>query len=95
MSSKGTDLVNHPNPYRECVDCIVYVQLRQPVLAPAMAAVKRVTGETSRQILDRYMGGVHDRHLAGLPILPGQAAPSRLAGRFAALMAHVNPEVGA
>lgn len=62
------------NEYRLCHDCIIYIQVRQPVLAPAMAATKRVTGETSRQILDRYMGGVHDRHLAGFHILPAVTA---------------------
>jgi hypothetical protein len=78
------------NEYRLCGDCVHYIQVRRDVLIPAFVARKRVTGETSREILDRFMDGVHARHLAGLPIL-SPTTVSRLAGRFAALMAQVNP----
>jgi hypothetical protein len=51
--------------YRNCPDCTAYAERRMPVLAPAMAETLAKTGETSQQILDRYMTGVHERHLAG------------------------------
>lgn len=55
--------------YRNCPDCIQYAEVRRPVVVPAMAERRSETGETSEQILDRFMGGVHARHLSGLPIL--------------------------
>jgi hypothetical protein len=60
--------------YRNCPDCIAYGEARMTVVVPAMAERRAETGETSQQILDRYMGGVHQRHLAGLPILTERAA---------------------
>jgi len=60
--------------YRNCYDCITYAEARMSVVVPAMAERREETGETAQQILDRYMTGVHARHLAGLPILSGSAA---------------------
>jgi hypothetical protein len=74
------------NAYSECSDCIDYMAVRQRVVMPAMGRRMIDTGETARQILDRFMAGVHERHLAGLPILP----PPRIGSRFAALMAAVH-----
>ena len=59
--------------YRNCSDCIEYAEVRRPAIVPAMHHHRQVTGETSEQILDRFMRGVHQRHLAGLPILPAEA----------------------
>lgn len=59
--------------YYDCTKCLVYMAERQGVVIPAMAERRAETGETSQQILDRYMTGVHDRHLSGLPILPVSA----------------------
>lgn len=72
--------------YRVCPACIGYAQVRQPVIVPAMAARAQVTGETTIEILDRFMGGVHDRHLAGLPIMP------RVAERKCAECPHVRAD---
>jgi len=58
--------------YVTCPSCIEYAQIRQSVLAPAFVARKRQTGESTQQILDRFMTGVHARHLDGLPILPSE-----------------------
>ena len=60
--------------YRTCQTCIEYAEVRRPVIVPALVDRSVETGETSEQILDRFMGGVHERHLSGLPILPGGAA---------------------
>ena len=62
---------NDYRTYRTCAECIAYAEARSDVVIPAMAARREETGETSVQILDRYMGGVHARHLSGLPILGG------------------------
>ena len=61
-------------PYRLCSTCIEYAEERMPLLTQPMADRRAETGETSVQILDRYMTGVHARHLSGLPILPERAA---------------------
>jgi hypothetical protein len=60
--------------YQTCTDCIDYMEARHAVIVPALAERREETGETAQQILDRYMGGVHDRLLAGFPILSGGAA---------------------
>ena len=58
-----------PTPtYQDCPTCIGYAEDRRPVLVPALADRRAVTGESSQEILDRYMSGVHDRHLAGLSL---------------------------
>jgi hypothetical protein len=54
--------------FHDCPTCIAYSSRRLPVLAPAMARRLRDTGETSAEILTRYMTGVHDRHVAGLSL---------------------------
>lgn len=59
----------HPD-YEDCRDCFVYGQRRMEVLIPALHERRIQTGETAQQILDRFMTGVHSRHLSGLPILP-------------------------
>jgi hypothetical protein len=76
------------NAYQECEHCIIYMTVRRPVLLPAMARVIAKTGETGQEILDRYMAGVHKRHLAGLPIMPRKTNP--MLGRVAALMATIH-----
>lgn len=58
--------------YHTCPACIEYGEVRFSVLTPALAKRSDETGETAQQILDRYMSGVHDRHLSGLPILPSK-----------------------
>jgi hypothetical protein len=60
--------------YVTCPDCIEYGSVRFSILTAALAVRSQQTGETSQQILDRYMDGVHQRHLSGLPILPGRDA---------------------
>lgn len=59
--------MNHPE-YEDCRDCFLYGQRRMSVLIPAMHEQRMKTGETARQILDRYMTGVHARHLSGLSL---------------------------
>ena len=54
--------------YNTCLTCMGYAIDRFDVLAPALAEHRAVTGETSQQILDRYMAGVHERHLSGLSL---------------------------
>jgi hypothetical protein len=54
--------------YMACVTCIEYAEGRTPVLIPAMHERRMETGETSQQILDRYMTGVHKRHMNGLSL---------------------------
>lgn len=54
--------------YTTCITCIDYMERRKAVLLPAFVMHKAETGETSQQILDRYMGGVHDRHLTGFSL---------------------------
>ena len=54
--------------YTTCTTCITYAEGRQSVLAQALADQCAATDETSQEILDRYMGGVHDRHLSGLSL---------------------------
>lgn len=59
--------------FENCPDCIEYAEARVSVLTPAFVERREVTGETAQQIIDRYMSGVHTRHLAGLPILEESA----------------------
>lgn len=54
--------------YEICPECMIYASGRTGVLPRAMAAVRTETGETSKEILDRYMTGVHERHLSGLSL---------------------------
>jgi hypothetical protein len=58
----------------DCQQCRDYADVRTLVLVPAMAERCEETGETPKQIADRFMLGVHARHLAGLPIMPGGAS---------------------
>lgn len=53
-----------------CPTCTRYAEKRMTVLVPAMAEHCQRTGEDPTRCLNRYMSGVHNRHLAGLPILP-------------------------
>jgi len=50
-------------PYMTCRGCGAYLRRRAAVLGPAMAAVLDRTGENAEKLLDRYMTGVHARHL--------------------------------
>lgn len=61
-------------PYKSCNRCSLYGIARADVLAPAFADRILHHGETYPEVLDRLMIGVHARHLAGLPILPGEVA---------------------
>lgn len=54
--------------YVNCEICITYAEGRITVLPQAIVAEKAKTGESSQEVLDRYMTGVHDRHLAGLSL---------------------------
>ena len=54
--------------YNTCLTCMGYTNGRFGVLVPALAEHRAVTGETSQQILDRYMAGIHERHLSGLSL---------------------------
>ena len=54
--------------YVNCATCITYAEGRTTVLPQALADERAKTGETSREILDRYMGAVHERHLSGLSL---------------------------
>jgi hypothetical protein len=60
--------------HRSCAECLEYLDVRQPVLVPAIAEVSGPVPLAALAVLDRYMAGVHVRHLSGLPILPGDAA---------------------
>lgn len=60
-------------PFHTCPTCQEYGLARQPVLVPAMREQCDRSGETPDEVLVRYMTGVHQRHLAGLPIMPGQS----------------------
>lgn len=51
--------------YESCEKCQGYAARRQKVLVPAMVATRRRTGESTQEVIDRFMGGVHARHLAG------------------------------
>lgn len=64
-------LVHDTPDYETCPDCIGYAVRRLPAILDAMATETERTGETARQIIDRYMTGVHDRHLAGKDIRHG------------------------
>jgi hypothetical protein len=63
-----------PAHINACLACRGYAILRSHVVAPALLARRLETGETNTEIVTRYMIGVHDRHLAGLPILPESAS---------------------
>lgn len=56
-------------PYASCAACMSYAAARRPVLAPAFADTSLRTGEDPVALIDRYMTGVHQRHLDGLPLL--------------------------
>lgn len=57
--------MNGREPWESCVPCLAYATRRRSVLSPAMAVAAIKNGESSAEIVDRYMGGVHARHLAG------------------------------
>lgn len=61
-------------PYKACHQCTRYMISRRAALAPAMAEVVIETGESPREVADRFMAGVHARHLEGLPIMPEEVA---------------------
>lgn len=54
--------------YISCPDCSDYMERRRSVVLPALAAHSNETGESAGAILDRYMTGVHARHLSGLSL---------------------------
>lgn len=56
------------NEYETCDTCITYAEGRVTVLSQAIVDEKAKTGESSQDVLDRYMTGVHYRHLAGLSL---------------------------
>lgn len=55
--------------YTTCEICITYAEGRTTVLPHYLAVERAWTGETGQQILDRFMGGIHERHLAGLSLV--------------------------
>lgn len=55
-------------PYRECPVCVEYADRRRSVLGPAVAEHCFRTEEPVAETIDRYMTGVHQRHLAGLSL---------------------------
>ena len=57
--------MNGREPWESCVACLAYATRRRRLLAPAMADAAIANGESSDEIVERYMGGVHARHLAG------------------------------
>lgn len=60
--------------WTDCEICEIYVDHRMPVVYPHVVLLEIFTGEPRPLILRRFMHGVHDRHRAGLPILPERAA---------------------
>lgn len=60
--------------WSNCDICEDYFTKREHVLEPAMTEHSRQTGEARPLTFLRFMRGVHDRHLSGLPILPERAA---------------------
>lgn len=54
--------------YVECETCITYAEGRITVLPQAIADEKAKTGESSQEVLDRYMTRVHYRHIAGFSL---------------------------
>ena len=54
--------------YNTCLTCINYAADRFDVLVASFAEHCAETNETSQQALDRYMTGVHERHLSGLSL---------------------------
>lgn len=61
-------LVHQQPDYETCPACIEYAVRRLSAILEHLADAADKTGETARQIIDRYMTGVHDRHLAGKDI---------------------------
>lgn len=59
--------------YVTCPTCMDYAEQRRPVLVPAIREHCDRTSEAPDEALNRYMTGVHARHLSGLPIMPGQS----------------------
>ena len=57
-----------------CRECSTYATVRMPLVFRHTAQRVKDNGSLLSRFYDRYMGGVHQRHLAGLPILPGSAA---------------------
>lgn len=74
-----------------CLECRAYWDVRGDRIALEIAH-RTSTVSAAVALYDRFIAGVHARHLSGLPILPG---PSRRVGRIAALMAAITPEVKA
>lgn len=58
------------HPYKACGACARYAIARTLVLRPHVARHCLLTGEHPLEVVDRFMAGVHARHLAGLPIMP-------------------------
>ena len=54
--------------YVNCETCITYAEGRITVLPQAIVDDEAKTGESSQEVLDRYMTGVHERHLSGLSL---------------------------
>ena len=54
--------------YVNCATCATYINTREQSLRPALEGHIAKSGETRGEIFDRFMGGVHDRHLSGLSL---------------------------
>lgn len=57
--------------YEICVICTLYAAKRADALVPALARESKETGETSQQVLDRYMSKIHELHESGVTISGG------------------------
>lgn len=73
----------------EC-ECAPYLIARRLVLVPAVLEQAEKDGADPVDVFAAFARRVHQRHEAGLPLL--RRGPSRLAGRFAALMSVVSEE---
>ena len=54
--------------YYNCQTCILYANGRVSVLPQAIVDYGAKGDETAAEVLDRYMTGVHARHLSGLSL---------------------------
>ena len=54
--------------YETCAECSTYAEARMQIFVPSLSKERAKTGETGEEIVDRYMSGVHYRHLAGFSL---------------------------
>lgn len=51
--------------YQKCPTCMLYVAVGSDVLAQTFALRRRLTGETTREVMDAHMTFIHERHTSG------------------------------